>query len=106
MKNSNLNDLIQLFSILIRALVIVLFLNSILSFFMFLAGAYNIFMHSFQKFSLELTIVLSSVSFCLEITRIIFFYVFRGRRIKHCFILILSFIICFFAFFVKVFLER
>ncbi|ACH93638.1 MULTISPECIES: hypothetical protein [Borrelia] len=105
MKNYKSNDLIKLSSLLIRVLVIVLFLNSILSFFMFLAGAYNIFMHSFQKFSLEFTIVLSSVSFGLEITRAIFFYVFRGRKFKHCVILILSFVICFCSFFIKVFLD-
>lgn len=37
------------FSNFIRILVIVLFLNSLLSLFVFLAGSYNIFVYNFQK---------------------------------------------------------
>ena len=66
-------DKFRLLSIFIRGLVIILFLNSLLSLFMFLAGAYNTFMYSFQEFSLDFAIVLSSVSFGLEATRLIFF---------------------------------
>ncbi|AHH03708.1 Hypothetical protein BHY_0757 [Borrelia nietonii YOR] len=104
MKNFDASDL-KLLSIFIRVLVIILFLNSVLSLFMFLAGAYNVFMHSFQKFSLEFTIVLSSVAFGLEVTRLIFFYLFRRKGIKHYTILVFSFIICFCAFFIKIFLS-
>ncbi|AHH10900.1 Hypothetical protein BCO_0044700 [Borrelia coriaceae ATCC 43381] len=82
MKNFNVNDL-KLLSVFIRVLVIILFLNSVFSLFMFLAGAYNVFMYSFQRFSLEFTIVLSAVSFGLEATRLIFFYLFRKKKVKH-----------------------
>ncbi|WP_247065894.1 hypothetical protein [Borrelia puertoricensis] len=102
MKSSNVNDL-RLLLILIRVLVIILFFNSVLSLFMFLAGAYNVFKYSFQKFSLEFAIVLSTISFGLEAMRLIF-YLFRRKRIKHYIILVFSFIICFCAFFFKIFL--
>ncbi|AHH08674.1 hypothetical protein baBA2_000701 [Borrelia anserina] len=104
MKNSSANDL-RLLSVFIRILVIILFFNSVLSLFIFLAGAYNVFMPSFQKFSLEFAIVLSSVSFGLEFTRLLLFYLLQGKRINHYIILVFSFIICFCAFFIKIFLS-
>ncbi len=70
------------FSNFIRILVIVLFLNSLLSLFVFLAGSYNIFVYNFQKFYLDLAIILSSVSFGLESTRLIFFYFLKNKKIK------------------------
>ncbi|QFI14803.1 hypothetical protein QIA37_04135 [Borrelia sp. CA_690] len=93
------------FSNFIRILVIVLFLNSLLSLFVFLAGSYNIFVYNFQKFYLDLTIILSSVSFGLESTRLIFFYLLRNKRINYYLILIFSFIIFFCALFLKIFLS-
>ncbi|AJA90494.1 hypothetical protein OY14_03540 [Borreliella chilensis] len=93
------------FSNFIRILVIVLFLNSLLSLFVFLAGSYNIFVYNFQRFYLDLTIVLSSVSFGLESTRLIFFYLLRNKKINYCIILIFSFIIFFCAFVFKIFLS-
>ncbi|AYE36557.1 hypothetical protein DB313_03700 [Borrelia turcica IST7] len=98
-------DKFRLLSIFIRGLVIILFLNSLLSLFMFLAGAYNTFMYSFQEFSLDFAIVLSSVSFGLEATRLIFFYLLMRKKIRYYVILVSSFIVCFFAFFIKIFLS-
>ncbi|AWG43061.1 hypothetical protein CR532_03705 [Candidatus Borreliella tachyglossi] len=94
-------DNLKLLSIFIRGLVVILFLNSLLSLFMFLAGAYNIFMYPFQKFSLEFAIVLSSVSFALEATRLIFFYLLIRKKNRSYGILIFSFLVCFCAFFIK-----
>ncbi|PRR00387.1 hypothetical protein CV681_03595 [Borreliella burgdorferi] len=93
------------FSNFIRILVIVLFLNSLLSLFVFLAGSYNIFVYNFQKFYLDLAIILSSVSFGLESTRLIFFYFLKNKKIKHYLILIFSFIIFFIALVFKIFLS-
>ncbi|WKC80072.1 hypothetical protein [Borreliella tanukii] len=93
------------FSNFIRTLVIVLFLNSLLSLFVFLAGSYNIFVYNFQKFYLDLTIVLSSVSFGLESTRLIFFYLLRNKKINYYLILIFSFMIFFCALVFKIFLS-
>ncbi|BCR22118.1 hypothetical protein [Borrelia sp. HM] len=104
MKGFKINDL-RLFSIFIRILVLIFFLNSLLSLFLFLAGAYNVFMYSFQKFSLECAILLSAFAFGLESTRLIFFYIFLRKKIKNYIILIFSFIICFLSFFIKIFLS-
>ncbi|QFP41667.1 hypothetical protein F9Y90_00715 [Borrelia miyamotoi] len=104
MKSFKENDL-RLFSIFIRVLVLILFLNALLGLFIFLAGAYNVFMYSLQKFSLEFSIVLSAIAFGLEATRLIFFYIFLRKRIKNYIILMFSFIICFLAFFIKIFLS-
>ncbi|WKC91069.1 hypothetical protein [Borreliella carolinensis] len=93
------------FSNFIRILVIVLFLNSLLSLFVFLAGSYNIFVYNFQKFYLDLTIILSSVSFGLESTRLIFFYLLRNKKINYYLILMFSFVIFFCAIFFKIFLS-
>ncbi|AIJ30054.1 hypothetical protein [Borreliella valaisiana] len=93
------------FSNFIRTLVIVLFLNSLLSLFVFLAGSYNIFVYNFQKFYLDITIVLSSVSFGLESTRLIFFYLLRNKKINYYLILIFSFMIFFCALVFKIFLS-
>ncbi|AXK70689.1 hypothetical protein LRB59_02390 [Borreliella burgdorferi] len=93
------------FSNFIRILVIVLFLNSLLSLFVFLAGSYNIFVYNFQKFYLDLAIILSSVSFGLESTRLIFFYFLKNKKIKYYLILIFSFIIFFIALVFKIFLS-
>ncbi|APS98882.1 hypothetical protein Bmayo_03560 [Borreliella mayonii] len=93
------------FSNFIRILVIVLFLNSLLSLFVFLAGSYNMFVYNFQKFYLDLTIILSSVSFGLESTRLIFFYLLRNKKINYYLILIFSFMIFFCALVFKIFLS-
>ncbi|AEL18873.1 hypothetical protein [Borreliella bissettiae] len=93
------------FSNFIRILVIVLFLNSLLSLFVFLAGSYNIFVYNFQKFYLDLTIILSSVSFGLESTRLIFFYLLRNKKINYYLILMFSFVIFFCALVFKIFLS-
>ncbi|WKC85598.1 hypothetical protein [Borreliella lusitaniae] len=93
------------FSNFIRILVIVLFLNSLLSLFVFLAGSYNIFVYNFQKFYLDLTIILSSISFGLESTRLIFFYLLKKKKINYYLILIFSFLIFFCALFFKIFLS-
>ncbi|WKC76399.1 hypothetical protein [Borreliella valaisiana] len=93
------------FSNFIRTLVIVLFLNSLLSLFVFLAGSYNIFVYNFQKFYLDITIVLSSVSFGLESTRLIFFYLLRNKKINYYLILVFSFMIFFCALVFKIFLS-
>ncbi|QUG72785.1 hypothetical protein FOV35_00720 [Borreliella afzelii] len=96
---------IRRFSNFIRILVIVLFLNSLLSLFVFLAGSYNIFVYNFQKFYLDLTIILSSVSFGLESTRLIFFYLLRNKKINYYLILIFSFMVSFCALVFKIFLS-
>ncbi|SCW26734.1 hypothetical protein SAMN02983004_00140 [Borreliella japonica] len=96
---------LRYFSNFIRILVIVLFLNSLLSLFVFLAGSYNIFVYNFQKFYLDLTIILSSVSFGLESTRLIFFYLLRNKKINYYLILIFSFMIFFCALVFKIFLS-
>ncbi|WNY60465.1 hypothetical protein RAC47_03550 [Borreliella carolinensis] len=93
------------FSNFIRILVIVLFLNSLLSLFVFLAGSYNIFVYNLQKFYLDLTIILSSVSFGLESTRLIFFYLLRNKKINYYLILMFSFMIFFCALVFKIFLS-
>ncbi|MGF7101288.1 hypothetical protein [Borreliella kurtenbachii] len=93
------------FSNFIRILVIVLFLNSLLSLFVFLAGSYNIFVYNFQKFYLDLTIILSSISFGLESTRLIFFYLLRNKKINYYLILMFSFVIFFCALVFKIFLS-
>ncbi|WKC78237.1 hypothetical protein QIA31_04075 [Borreliella turdi] len=93
------------FSNFIRISVIVLFLNSLLSLFVFLAGSYNIFVYNFQKFYLDLTIILSSVSFGLESTRLIFFYLLRNKKINYYLILIFSFMIFSCALVFKIFLS-
>ncbi|WKC88347.1 hypothetical protein [Borreliella japonica] len=96
---------LRYFSNFIRILVIVLFLNSLLSLFVFLAGSYNIFVYNFQKFYLDLTIILSSASFGLESTRLIFFYLLRNKKINYYLILIFSFMIFFCALVFKIFLS-
>ncbi|WPM05634.1 hypothetical protein QIA41_00705 [Borreliella sinica] len=93
------------FSNFVRILVIVLFLNSLLSLFVFLAGSYNIFVYNLQKFYLDLTIILSSVSFGLESTRLIFFYLLRNKKINYYLILVFSFMILFSALVFKIFLS-
>ncbi|MBB6212819.1 hypothetical protein QIA17_04090 [Borreliella californiensis] len=104
MKIFNVKNL-RRFSNFIRILVIVLFLNSLLSLFVFLAGSYNIFVYNFQKFYLDFAIILSSVSFGLESTRLIFFYLLRNKRINYYLILIFSFVIFFCALVFKIFLS-
>ncbi|UGQ16361.1 MULTISPECIES: hypothetical protein [unclassified Borrelia] len=104
MKSFRVNKF-RLLSVFIKGLVIILFLNSLLSLFMFLAGAYNTFMYSFQQFSLDFAIVLSSFSFGLEATRLMFFYLLMKRKIKYYIILVSSFLVCFIAFFIKGFLS-
>lgn len=96
---------IRRFSNFIRILVIVLFLNSLLSLFVFLAGSYNIFVYNFQKFYLDLTIILSSVSFGFESTRLIFFYLLRNKKINYYLILIFSFMVFLCALVFKIFLS-
>ncbi|WNY66129.1 hypothetical protein QIA45_03555 [Borreliella andersonii] len=93
------------FSDFIRILVIVFFLNSLLSLFVFLAGSYNIFVYNFQKFYLDFTIILSSISFGLEFTRLIFFYFLKNKKINYYLILIFSFTIFFCALVFKIFLS-
>lgn len=93
------------FSNFIRILVIVFFLNSLLSLFVFLAGSYNIFVYNFQKFYLDITIVLSAFAFGLESTRLIFFYLLRNKKINYYLILIFSFMIFFSALVFKIFLS-
>ncbi|MCD2398372.1 hypothetical protein LRB65_04855, partial [Borreliella burgdorferi] len=60
---------------------------------------------NFQKFYLDLAIILSSVSFGLESTRLIFFYFLKNKKIKYYLILIFSFIIFFIALVFKIFLS-
>ncbi|UER67854.1 hypothetical protein LKV13_03605 [Borrelia sp. BU AG58] len=95
----------RLLSVFVRGLVITLFLNSLLSLLMFLAGAYNVFMHSFQQFSLDFAIALSSVSFGIEATRLVFLYLIIGKKTKYYLVLVSSFLVCFFSFFIKIFLS-
>ncbi|EEF84600.1 conserved hypothetical protein [Borreliella spielmanii A14S] len=70
-----------------------------------MAGSYNIFVYNFQKFYLNLTIILSSVSFGLESTRLIFFYLLRNKKINYYSILIFSFVIFVCALVFKIFLS-